>query len=101
MPMDLLTEHAIYKNMVLIGLHPVHQAPYKGALILDLRFHQVGINGDTGLVSKSGGRPKGILAQDGTQATASGYINAGEVYPVSGGSLQNKCTQDLSGLGRR
>lgn len=99
-PMELMTEHAMYKNMVLIGIFPVHQAPFKGALVLDLRFHQMGVVGAVGLVGKSGGRPARKLEPDGTQATASNYIYAGEVQPIVGGALGNKVEQALRALGR-
>lgn len=96
-PLELLTEHASYKNMVLIGMLPVHQAPYKGALLLDLRFQQIGIIGEINMVSSSGGRPSNVISQDGTQATACGYSYAGEVRPINGSPLLNKCLGTLGG----
>ena len=90
-PMNLNTEHASYKNMVLVALNPVHMAPYKGALVLDLVFQQVGIIGQTGLVSAAGGRSPNILSQDGTQATACNYSYAGDTQPTTSGSLLSKC----------
>lgn len=96
-PIQLMTEHASYKNMVLVGVVPVHQAPYRGALIIDLVFHQVGIIGQTGLIEASGGRPSNILSQDGTQATACGYSYAGESQGITDGSLFNKCGSALGG----
>lgn len=95
--MDLVTEHALYKNMILISVHPVHQAPYKGALILDMVFHQVGVIGRTGLVSAAGGRSPGLLSPDGTQATACGYRYAGECRPATDGALFDKCADALGG----
>lgn len=96
-PVDLMTEHAIYKNMELVALNPLHQAPYKGALIIDLVFQQIGVLGLTDLVSKSGGRPPAILAQDGTQATACPYSNAGEIPPITSGATLAACGRKLSG----
>lgn len=39
--LELTTEHHIYENMVIIGIAPLHQAPYKGALNVTLRLQQV------------------------------------------------------------
>lgn len=97
----LNTEHASYKNMVLIALRPVHEAPYKGALIIDLVFHQAGIVGETSLVSASGGRDARVLSQDGTHKTASGYIFSGESLGVTSGTLIDKCMSILSSLAKR
>lgn len=40
-PVELKTEHAIYTNMVLVNLSPLHQAPYKGALKCSATFEQI------------------------------------------------------------
>lgn len=96
-PIQLLTEHASYKNMVLVACHPVHQAPYKGALIIDLVFQQIGIIGQKGLISATGGRPANVLAQGGTQATATGYSYAGEVAGVNSGAVFKSCGSMLGG----
>lgn len=39
--LELTTEHRIYENMVIIGIAPLHQAPYKGALNVTLRLQQI------------------------------------------------------------
>ena len=96
-PIQLLTEHLSYKNMVLVACHPVHQAPYKGALVIDLVFQQIGIIGQTGLISASGGRPANKLSQDGTQATATGYSYAGEVAGINSGNVFKSCGSALGG----
>lgn len=96
-PMNLNTEHASYKNMVLVALNPVHMAPYKGALIIDLVFQQVGIIGQAGLVSAAGGRYPNVLSQDGTQATAAGYSYAGETPGISNGAVYGACGSALGG----
>jgi hypothetical protein len=97
-PIQLMTEHASYKNMVLVALTPVHQAPYKGALVIDLVFQQVGIIGQIGLVSASGGRPAGILAQDGTQATACTAQYSGEQPAVENAPLMSRCAAYLTNM---
>lgn len=96
-PIQLLTEHASYKNMVLVACHPVHQAPYKGALIIDLVFQQIGIIGQTGLIAISGGRPANMLSQDGTQATGTGYSYAGEMSGINSGAVFSSCGSMLGG----
>lgn len=40
-PVELKTEHALYTNMVLINLSPLHQAPFKGALKCSATFEQI------------------------------------------------------------
>ena len=95
-PVNLITEHASYKNMVLISVHPVHQAPYKGALVLDLAFQQVGIIGMTELISATGGRSGNVLAQDGTQATGCAYSYAGECPMNNNSTLLSNCERSLS-----
>ena len=97
-PLELMTEHATYKNMVLIGCLPVHQAPYKGALQFDLRFQQVGVIGEANLISKSGGRPSSILAKDGIQAIATAFSYAGEQLMDTGRVLVSNCQSWLKGL---
>ena len=97
-PIQLMTEHASYKNMVLIACPAVHQAPYKGALVIDLTFHQAGVIGETGLVSASGGRPASILAQDGTQRTACNAQFGGEQLVISDGALLARCMNYLEGM---
>lgn len=74
---NLTTEHALYKNMVLVNIAPVHQAPYKGALKYDLTFQQVGIVGEKNMINAQGGRPVGVLAGDGTSKTACMAQDAG------------------------
>ena len=38
---EVVTEHAIYTNMVLVSLTPMHSAPYKGALTVTATFQQI------------------------------------------------------------
>lgn len=90
-PFDLLTEHVSYKNMVLIGLNPVHQAPYKGALVIDLSFHQVGIIGEVQLIARAGGRPNKVLISGGIRATACAAQFSGEQPANTNAALIGQC----------
>ena len=39
-PVEVITEHSIYTNMVITSLTPTHSAPYKGALEIGITFQQ-------------------------------------------------------------
>lgn len=39
--LELTTEHHVYKDMVILGVSPVHQAPYKGALNISVNLQQI------------------------------------------------------------
>lgn len=86
-PVNLETEHGRYKNMVISAFTPDHRAPYRGAYAAMLRLEQVGIVGESNMVSASGGRPANILAQDGTQCTACNAQFSGEQPAVTSGPL--------------
>jgi hypothetical protein len=96
-PITLLTEHASYKNMTLVAVNPVHRSPFKGALVIDLVFHQIGIYGETGLISASGGRPAAVLSSDGTQAQGCGYQDAGEMSMNTNPGIIKQCNARLAG----
>lgn len=95
-PFELLTEHLRYTNMVITGFRPVHQAPYKGAFAASIRLEQVGIIGESRMVSASGGRPASILAQDGTNRTACNYTYSGTQQPGNNRALLDRCLDYLS-----
>lgn len=95
------TEHARYKNMVITGFSPDHKAPHKGAYSASLRLSQIGIVGETGLVSDSGGRPSNVLAKDGTDKTACCYVNSGQQNSVTDRSLVAKCLENIGGYAAR
>lgn len=90
------TEHARYKNMVITGFSPDHRAPNKGAYSATLRLSQVGIVGDTELVSDSGGRPPRVLDKDGTDKTACSYINSGQKNAITDRALMERCLAKLA-----
>lgn len=97
MPLILDTEHARYKNMVLTGFNPNHRAPFKGAYAASVRLTQVGVVGESNMVSATGGRAEGFLASDGTQKTGTGYQYAGSSQPTSNRALSDRITNTLSG----
>lgn len=90
-PVTLDTEHARYKNMVVAAFSAEHAAPFKGALVANVRLQQVGIIGETDMVSARGGRPEGVLADDGTQKTACAAIRGGEQPGATSGVVLNNC----------
>lgn len=80
LPFILDTEHARYRNMVMVSFTPEHTAPNKGTFRAVLRTQQVGVIGDTDTINSQGGRSRNILLNDGTQvvacdATNSGFVN--------------------------
>lgn len=94
-PINLETEHGRYKNMVIAAFTPDHRAPFKGAYAAMLRLEQVGIVGESDMVSASGGRPANILAQDGTQRTACNAQFSGEQPAIRGGPVLSRCMEYL------
>lgn len=83
---ELTTEHHVYEDMVIVGVSPLHQAPYKGALSTTLRLQQI-----TFVKLQSVGREPDKLPQgDPVEKTAAGPVNAGQQdpKPVSGTALQ-------------
>lgn len=93
---SISTEHALYKNMVLTNVAPVHQAPYKGALRIDLTFQQVGIIGEKDMVTAQGGRDPGVLAGDGTESVACGGQNAGRQRCPSGTITEQRIARKIA-----
>lgn len=72
-PVELVTEHAIYPDMVLTNFQPVHAAPYKGAFTANCIFQKVHYV-ELQQVGKTAGKTKGVAAK-----TATGPVNAGQV----------------------
>ncbi len=70
---ELVTEHAIYTNMCLVSLTPLHSAPYKGALSCTATFQKIYF---VELVS-AGRAPKQLKKS--AQKTASGTEQDGKV----------------------
>lgn len=94
-PLTLETEHARYENMVIVGFHPDHSAPFKGAYRAILRLAQVGFVGMSDMVSATGGRPSKVLKGDGTDKTAGGYSYAGQCQPGTDGATISACQSAL------
>ncbi len=59
-PVDIITEHATYRNMVFVGFPAEHAAPNLGTLRATARFQQAGIIGSGRTISS--GRNERILA---------------------------------------
>ena len=94
-PMTLDTEHARYKNMVIVGFYPDHHAPFKGAYTATLRLSQAGVIGEDSMIEATGGRPESVLADDGTQKTGCGFTNGGERQPITDPALMKSCSSKL------
>lgn len=73
---ELVTEHAIYTDMALVNLTPLHQAPYSGALTCTATFQKVHF-----VELVSAGRAPSQLAK-GVEKTAAGQTQSGKVEPV-------------------
>lgn len=93
---ELITEHAKYKNMVIANFSPDHRAPYKGAYAAVLRLQQVGIIGEASMVSAAGGRSASVLAKDGTDKTASAGQAFGQVQPDTNEARLETCMAGLA-----
>ncbi len=59
-PVDIITEHATYRNMVFVGFPSEHSAPNLGTLRGTARFQQAGILGDKNTVTA--GRNERVLS---------------------------------------
>lgn len=70
--MELITEHYVYDNMVLVSLTPLHAAPYKGRLQCTATLQRV----NQVKIAVVGRDPKN-LGKGSTQKTAAAQTNAG------------------------
>ena len=73
---ELVTEHAVYSNMALTSLTPMHSAPYKGTITCTATFEQVNF---VALVS-AGRAPSQLKGP--AKKTAAGQTQAGKVEPI-------------------
>ena len=69
---ELITEHHVYDDMIITGVNPVHQAPYKGALNVTVNLQKIHF-----VRLGSGGRVLHSLAGGTISKTSSSLINAG------------------------
>ena len=90
--LELTTEHHVYENMVIIGVAPMHQAPYKGALNITLHLQQINF-----VQLHSVGRdPRNLNGT--TSKTASPPVNAGQQDPKPvNGTLLDKAAKKWLG----
>lgn len=72
-PVEVITEHWIYTNMVLISFQPNHTAPFKQAYTAECVFKKANLV-TLNVVGKSPSKLKGDAKK-----TASGSVNAGTV----------------------
>ena len=80
---ELTTEHHIYENMVITGISPMHQAPYKGALNVTLHLEQinfvqlesVGRVNLAGKTAKTGAPPTNSGKQDAPPVRTSAIVD--------------------------
>lgn len=64
-PVNLYTEHATYRNMIVESFNPDHVAPNRGAYRATLRLRQMGVIGAGQTVTAAqGGRMQSVLAGD-------------------------------------
>ena len=75
---ELITEHHVYEDMVVVGVSPLHQAPYKGALNFTVNLQQINF-----VQLESVGREPANLGKGTTTAkTGAGATNAGQQEPI-------------------
>lgn len=75
---ELTTEHHVYENMVITGLSPMHQAPYKGAFTATLNLRQINfVSLDTGGRTSLGLGT--ITARTGWPVVNGGTVEAGPI----------------------
>lgn len=74
--LEVITEHYIYDHMILIGLSPLHQAPYKGRLQCTATLQRV-----NQIQLQVVGRVPKKLSKDGAGKSASASIDAGPQVP--------------------
>jgi hypothetical protein len=98
-PVELMTEHVKYKNMVLVGLAVDHAAPFRGAFSASVRLEQVGIIGESKIAAAHGGRPESVLTGGGVQKTACGATCGGEQPGVTSGVTLTNCGSCLANGG--
>lgn len=76
-PVEVITEHSIYTNMVITSLTPTHSAPYKGALEIGITFQQVNFV-ELQSVGRSPSTLKGSAKKTGAAPVQSGKVEAKE-----------------------
>lgn len=98
-PVELITEHFIYEQMVLVNLSPVHEAPFKGRLRIsatleEVKFVKIEVVGREPrvLAGKKSGTSGTKSQKDTTKKTASAPVNAGtvEAKPVKNQSVLDR-----------
>ena len=77
-PVEVITEHAIYTNMVITSLTPTHSAPYKGALEIGITFQQISFV-ELQSVGRSPSTLKGSAKKTGAAPVQSGKVEAKEI----------------------
>ena len=77
-PVEVITEHAIYTNMVITSLTPTHSAPYKGALEIGITFQQISFV-ELQSVGRSPSTLKGSAKKTGEAQVQSGKVEAKEI----------------------
>ena len=77
-PVEVITEHSIYTNMVITSLTPTHSAPYKGALEIGITFQQVNFV-ELQSVGRSPSTLKGSAKKTGAAPVQSGKVEAKEI----------------------
>lgn len=70
---ELVTEHAVYSNMVCTSVSPIHQAPYKGSITCSATFQKIYF-----VELVSAGRAPAQLRKP-SNKTAAGQTQAGKV----------------------
>ena len=73
-PVEVITEHHTYKNMVLLSLNQLHAAPFKGALQITAQLQQI----HEAEFSIDGRQESKLDAAAGADKTAAAEVNAGK-----------------------
>lgn len=95
-PVELVTEHVIYTDMVLTEFSPVHAAPFKGAFTANCVFQKVHYV-ELQTVGKTAGKTNGVASK-----TATGPVNAGQTAAASDNvSLAKQTTGKIAEAGKQ
>lgn len=77
-PVEVITEHWIYTNMVLINFTPNHNAPFRGSFSAECVFKKANLV-TLNVVGKSSGKLKGTAKKTGSGAVNAGTVEAPEM----------------------
>lgn len=94
-PVEVVTEHYLYTDMILKGFRPLHQAPYKGALNIILDFQQI-YRVQLQTVGRMPSKLKGTAKKTGSATQNEGEIDAQPIKKSRLSILLDKATEKVN-----